>query len=565
MINRRIQLAAALLMLALASAPHLRAQSSTSDITGTVLNVHGSPQPGALVQLLTPDSNGLWNTASAVTDGRGRYTFAHVDPGTYSLKATAALFLPALREHVRLAAGSRTVVNMTLSTLFEAAGWLPAQRRSADEPGDDWQWTLRSTVNRPLMRLTGDDATLSTSTADSIHPSTRARMALSSGDGSFASGGTHSIFTVDRVLDDGAGMMMRADVASGLITPTADVATGYQRRGAFNSTSRLVAAYSSHPELAASAAQSGMQSLMLESAEQLQLAEFLGLDAGSLLEAVQLGGAHAVALQPFLRVTARPSDEVTITYRIATARGLQSAADMGSLDLGVPDFGVHRGHVLLQTGLHQELSLARRTGRGQIQASYYHDRITNPVVNGGGALPPALFTTTACVADPLTASFRAVGPNYTGGGVHLSATEPLGNTLWAVVEYSTGPAITSAQHFASLTQPLHPASAESATAALRGSFARTRTYMRVAYRWQPQHTLTAVDPYAAFTDQSGLSLYLRQALHIHGLLPPGTEATLDVTNLLAQGYQPIATDGDGNPIYFMQADRAIVAGLTFTF
>ena len=30
--------------------------------------------------------------------------------------------------------------------------WLPIERRHADEPDDDWKWTLRSTANRPLLR-----------------------------------------------------------------------------------------------------------------------------------------------------------------------------------------------------------------------------------------------------------------------------------------------------------------------------------------------------------------------------------------------------------------------------
>jgi hypothetical protein len=106
---------------------------------------------------------------------------------------------------------------------------------------------------------------------------------------------------------------------------------------------------------------------------------------------------------------------------------------------------------------------------------------------------------------------------------------------------------------------------QTASVALRGHMARTNTHMRAAYRWQPQHTVTAVNPYHAFSDQAYLSFYVRQPLHVHGILPRGTEATIDVTNLLAQGYQPVATDGDGHAIYFAQAARTLEAGLSFTF
>jgi len=57
-----------------------------------------------------------------------------------------------VRDNLRLAAGTRTVLNMTLSTLFTPSEWLPAERRPANEPADDWQWTLRSTMSRPLLR-----------------------------------------------------------------------------------------------------------------------------------------------------------------------------------------------------------------------------------------------------------------------------------------------------------------------------------------------------------------------------------------------------------------------------
>jgi len=189
-------------------------------LSGVVRDARGAPQAGALVQLLSANSqnsfDSMMHSAVAFTDNHGRYAFAHVLPGEYALHASAALFLPALRENLRLAAGSRTVINMTLSTLFEASEWLPAERRRADEPGDDWKWTLRSTVNRPLMRLAGHDdgMSISTSASERNVPETKARLAMTNGDGGFAAGGMHNVFTVDRVLDDGSGVLLRADLGA---------------------------------------------------------------------------------------------------------------------------------------------------------------------------------------------------------------------------------------------------------------------------------------------------------------------------------------------------------------
>ena len=65
--------------------------------------------------------------------------------------------MPLTRGNLRLQAGAQAVINLTMSTLFEAVNWLPTQGRRAGEPADDWKWTLRSTASRPLLRLTDEN------------------------------------------------------------------------------------------------------------------------------------------------------------------------------------------------------------------------------------------------------------------------------------------------------------------------------------------------------------------------------------------------------------------------
>jgi hypothetical protein len=48
------------------------------------------------------------------------------------------------------------------------------------------------------------------------------------------------------------------------------------------------------------------------------------------------------------------------------------------------------------------------------------------------------------------------------------------------------------------------------------------------------------------------------------LLPAGLDATIDVTNLLAQGYRPFLS-ADGQAMFLAQSPRAVQAGLAFTF
>jgi len=87
------------------------------------------------------------------TDENGFYSAAGLLPGVYNLKVSAPTFLPALREHIGLHAGATTIVNVTLSKLFDAMQIAPA--RSPAE-GDDWKWVLRSVSNRPILRVVDD-------------------------------------------------------------------------------------------------------------------------------------------------------------------------------------------------------------------------------------------------------------------------------------------------------------------------------------------------------------------------------------------------------------------------
>src|ERR1700759_4205422 len=122
-------------------------------VSGVVRDARGTPQLGAMVELLAANATVV---ARAYTNARGAFSFDQVFPGTYQIKATGESFLPTLREDLKLSSRSKVIVNLTLSTLFEAIQWLPAQPRSPDESTEDWKWTLRSSANRPLLRYLED-------------------------------------------------------------------------------------------------------------------------------------------------------------------------------------------------------------------------------------------------------------------------------------------------------------------------------------------------------------------------------------------------------------------------
>jgi hypothetical protein len=137
------------------------------------------------------------------------------------------------------------------------------------------------------------------------------------------------------------------------------------------------------------------------------------------------------------------------------------------------------------------------------------------------------------------------------------------------LEYSTGDALAAPEgkkpmHLNLVSTELKSRPSQSATVALKGRVIHSGTQLRASYRWQPEAMMTAVNSFAAFSDQAYLSFFIRQPIRCGGMLPQGLEATVDVTNLLEQGYRPLLSQ-DGRTLFLAQSPRMVQAGLAFNF
>jgi hypothetical protein len=553
------------------------AAGQAAAVSGVVRDAQGVAQLGALVQVVTDDS-AIFGTT--FTDLHGRYLIPHLVPGRYEVRASAALFVPAMRGNLQLRAGAQAVVNLTLNTLYESATWIPAERRKADEPSDDWKWTMRSAANRPILRLAedGDVIMVSSSVTESASRRTdRARAEMTAGDGGFGSSGVHNVFVFDRTLDDGAGLRLHADIGKQpgptAIGPSTEVAAGYETRLGLGGAGRAVVSYQSHPEMLSSGGTPGLDAMQMATAQQMKIGDFADLEAGGTLYVVRSSG-YTTASRPFLKITAHPVKSWTVGYRMATSQNLQSFAGLDSVQQELPIAVMYQGRMQTEQGHHQEFSASRKTGPGVIQISYYRDSLDRVAVSGGGALGAADIQQTSqpglngIVADATTGNFRLLSGGFKTQGVNVTLSEPLTPNMWVAVEYATGEAL-AAKDGAAMSLPtmgtsLAPQAAQTATIALRGKILHSGTRVRASYRWQPTRLVTAVDPYASFSDQAYFSCYLRQALRLGNLLPAGLDATVDVTNLLAQGYRPFLS-ADGQTLFLAQSPRTVQAGLAFTF
>ena len=147
------------------------------------------------------------------TDDHGFYSVASLLPGTYSVKVSAPSFLPTLREKIGVRAGAKLMVNVTLTTLFEAIQLVPL-RSPVDD--DDWKWTLRSVANRPILRVLEDGTTVvaqsGESAADHDLKGTLTFLAGSPGQGFGSSADMSAGFALERSLLSSGTLRLNGNV-----------------------------------------------------------------------------------------------------------------------------------------------------------------------------------------------------------------------------------------------------------------------------------------------------------------------------------------------------------------
>jgi hypothetical protein len=437
---------------------------------------------------------------------------------------------------------------------------------------DDWKWTLRSTANRPLLRLVDpeDGTPISSSSEQPRRVSSEGRIIVTNGDGAFGDGGYHQALVLDRTMEDGDGAVLRADVGDvqtggDIPRPSVALITGYERRSPLGGSTRLLSSFQSHPELTDGDGAGGFQVLRLASTEQFSLGDMFLIDAGTLMAAERLEETRLEA-EPFIRLTARPGNNVVVEYRYASSRDLQSSDDLDQLKPTLSVVPDANGKPLSDRGMHHQLTVSRKLGSRVISASAYLDRISYGAIGGSGLMTGASLQLANAVADPTTGTFEVGGPGYSARGMSVSFMQTLTPALSAWVEYDLGTALrtTGDLVMTDLADGMAPQTAAAASVALRGKIVRSGTSLKAEYRWQPVNTLTQVNAYNVMPEEAYLTFYVRQRLWSGNMLPQGLDAVVEATNLLEQGYQPVLSP-DGQMLILTQVPRAIQGGLSFNF
>jgi hypothetical protein len=533
-------------------------------ISGYVKNARGVPQLGATVQISTARRP---LPVTVFTDEKGFYTAADLDPGVYNVKVSAPSFLPSLREKVQLNSGAAVIVNLTLSTLFEALQLVPeTQPGAADD--DDWKWTLRSTANRSILRALPNRTVAVVTEGEDGLEGIVAFFAGAERQGFGSSGDMTTAVSLEQSLFTGR-FSFNGNFDHNAAGPG----------GVFRATNAKDTTNGSRPELALTvrhlaspgdaARNAALDAIELSVANRTVLNDFLELSYGGSLQTVQFM-SRVSTFKPFGAIRANLWPDTYFEYRYATTRPNTrhwKGHDTAPADLteSGPQMSLSGHAPVLEKARHQEIALNHKYGDYSVQIAAYYDQIRDAALLGVGEVSdPA----GELLPDVYSGTFTYNGGELDTKGMRVVVQRKFGGVT-ATVDYAFGGVIRADEdetEFERAHRSLHTAKAHSVATRVGGTLPRAKTRWITTYKWSSDDSLTPVDLFNQSPGQADpyLSIFLRQPIPTGALVNGKLEAIIDLRNLLAQGYLPVLGK-DGSTMYLVQAARSVRGGVAFVF
>jgi hypothetical protein len=544
-------------------------------ISGYVRDGSGAPQMGAAVEVLGSAAQAL----KVFTDDRGFYSVASLLPGTYSIKVSAPSFLPALREKIAVRAGAKRMVNVTLTTLFEAIQLVPLRSPLDD---DDWKWTLRSVANRPILRVLEDGTTVvaqsGESAADHGLKGSVTFLAGSPGQGFGSASDMTAGFAVERSLLSSGTLRLNGNLGyepDGQGIPAAVLRTTYTNsfNGVLEPSLAITALRLNSPDLNTMPGAT-LQALSVTSSDRIVLGDMLEMKFGSELQTIQFMG-RVNALKPFGSVDLHITPNTVLEYQYATSvpnMGLEDrfgeeGFDSASSDLSetAPRMSITGFSPAVERDHHQEVSISQRIGKNNLQVAFYADSLADPVLTGVGEMTAE---SGEVLPDVYSGTFSYQGNNYATRGMRVVLQRKLLSDLTATLDYAYGGVLDLSRPDVQLQDArewIRGEQRQAVAAKFSGTVPKANTRWIASYRYTGGRTLTPVDLFDTSAGQSDpyLNLCIRQPIPA-SLLARHVEILVDLRNLLAQGYVPVM-GRDGRTIYLVQSARSMRGGVAFSF
>ena len=569
-------------------------------IAGIVRDTLGTPKPGAAVQLYNRQERFLFKVS---TDERGQFLFADLTPDLYSVRVTRLPYDPAVRRDISVRAGERSVLTVSLSSLFSSIRISYPELDNGSPMTDEWKWVLRSApATRPVFRFT-PEGTLPPDPAEAIaqegQKAQRAAMfgdtwgilRVSAGDRALSAGGESqadlgTTFALATALYGTSKLLVSGNLGYAAQTgvPAAAFRTsfsGYLAGGTpeVSITMRQMML----PERVAAALpgqESAMPMVRTMSAsfdDRMQLSDDVTLQYGSTLDYVSFL-SHLNYVSPYARLAYRLSEDETVEFAYTSGNARHDLAGTGIEDADLqrnldtlslfPRFSLLGGRARLQRGEEFEAAYSRKAGSRTYRLSAYRESVMNAAVSM--VAPSGMFSTSDAMPDLFSNSSIFNAGNFHSSGYSASVTQNLGQNLNASLTYgSTGALTTAGRELAGddpddLRSMIHMGRRHAATARMAAAIPYAGTRLTISYQWSgDQRWAMAGNVYStqALRPMPGLNVFIRQPI-------PGlsrrVEATAELCNMLAQGYLPLYTI-DGQRILLVETPRSLKGGLSFSF
>jgi len=538
-------------------------------LSGFVRNASGVPQMGAAVEVL----GSALQTLKVFTDDKGFYSVDHLLPGTYTVRVSAPSFLPSLRERIGIRPGSKLMVNVTLTTLFEAIQLGPL-RGPADD--DDWKWTLRSVSNRPILRALPDG---STAVAQGVEPGgdhdLKGSLVFMAGSASQGFGGDSDMsagFSVEHPFLSTGTVSLNGNLGygEGGAVPAAVIRTSYTSHlsTGFEPTVALTLRRLNSPDNN-NLRNGSLQALSLTTSDRMVLGDVVELKFGSELQTIQFM-RRVNTFKPFASADLHLAPNTVVEYQYASSvpgSRIDKNFDSAPTDLieAGPRMSITGFTPAVERAHHQEVSLSERIGKNNMQVAFYSDHVADPALSGLGDLTAE---SGEVLPDSYSGTFSYQGNDFSTSGMRVVLQRKLISDLTATLDYAYGGVLDLARPDVELQdarQWIRTERRQSVAAKFSGTVPCAKTHWMASYRWTNGQALTPVDLFNASAGQTDpfFNLFFRQPIPA-SFLAGHMEILMDLRNLLAQGYVPVM-GRDGHTLYLVQSARSVRGGVAFNF
>lgn len=597
----KLGIAAAALLLASAPAFAVGSPKLTGTIAGIVRDPAGIPQMGATVLLFNKSEKLLQR---ALTNERGAFGFESLTPDLYSVRVSLASFMPALKQRIAVQPGMQSLLYINLANMLSSVELVYAAPGQGALMSDDWKWTLKTaTATRPILRFdpraVGHSQTQDPRrTLSSIFSDTRGLVKVSAGDANSLSASSDqqdlgTAFALATSLFGHNQLQVSGNVGYGMHSaPTAGFRTTYRREGLtpeISVTMRQV----SLPTRAGmpDATQDGLPALRTMSVgimDRVAITGKLQMEYGAALDSISFVD-HQNYYSPFGRLTYDLGNKGTLQFAYSSgapptelaARPSLAGASSDTREDGqglsgnlatlalLPRVSLRDERVQVQRTQNFEMGYQKVIGSRTVDVSAYHEIVSNGAFTM--MAPDGLFIPGDVLPDISSDSSIVNVGSYQRNGYAASVTQTLGDKLEVSGSFGNTGVLTANEEnietpsAGELRSNIRAGQRFWGSARASATLPATATRITTTYEWtdysalMPSHYYVTQKAYP----EPGLNIHVRQPIPAFPGLPGRLEATVDLRNLMAQGYLPLSVAG--RRVLMMQNPRALRGGLSFIF